>query len=668
MGLLDTLFGNGMVGSIPRPSYSTNRSGEYIKQATESDILAAWPAAIRTYRLQTVAGNPHLPLINTELVPKTSAADVNRFAAIRNGRIHGNRIYGKPGSGLSESGFNDRQIKSGAEGERIFASLLSRDGVLDRCVSFWSLSRPTKEGLRDESGADLDCVLLIGNRALFIDVKKYRAGLVYHTLIPEKAMFCTYPNTGMVANAPYIFSVNMNWARSNLAEYLRPRCPGLTMDFYVVLVPGEAGEAKLDDDIRWPGGIPALSYDDFIRMVREMLPETDHPIPRTGVEGFFASMVKHYGTCPIIDASAPVNANLWPKPTFNAESGVDELNPVRKNRKASSVYDLENPGAKHRERKDPEREPSPRYRESHHSGANTGSNRDTGNYRNGGNPHSAKRQNGKRRPTVSITTVPELDPSTLSFECGFAPDSSNITLSFANVSGVVAAGTTGSGEITHMLFCMVLLSKQVNAQVHMIDCRDSSYLDSYSPLMYSLVHKSEGLDMLLGEIQSVNTAVNMRLRTIKQLKPDGGYWSIPPDKRPEPIILFINECNALFDPDLEDDVTDEDLRTINTIQRYIRQIIERGEQAGAIVILSTQHPGSQALPRDLTDLCKLRICFGKVSPAASQAIFRNRFQGHNPTNSLDKGHAVISTEQGSHPDVRFYSASKQLMDELLGNE
>lgn len=782
---------------MPQPSSGSPR---YIKRATEAEIREAWPEAISRYQLQTVQGDPTSPQIDNSLVPRVTQEQHKAFNVIKHLPIHGRRIYGKPGSGLGESKFGEEQIRSGTAGEQIFAKLLSRDGVLDRCISFWSMARPTETGERDSSGADVDCALLINNHLLLIDVKNYRAGLAYHTLIPDKAMFCVYPAARVVAQQPYIFSVNMNWARNNLYDYLNTRCPGLTIETFVVLVPGESGEATLDPDITWPGGIPAYSYSSFLGIVNRMLPPNQGFVRRTPLEGFLASMVKHY-TCSPIEPDGPVDESAWPKPTFDADRDVDQLNEggshgshgksgksgsrdgsragsrrstkgessssgssrssapsgtgsstadetPRKSHSGSVPSSTSGPagsssgsaastgnhpfgdsrastlpkgwGSDDVDDDDdwvpPSRMPKPRpsatasktstaagaagnTRESAHAGASDRRDRTTTPTRRDpfarpdeqpSRASSASARNetaGSSRRTAartrsasvearsaskpsnqqySLDHAPQVNASSLSYTCGLDPSMQPVSLSLSGVSGMVAAGTSGMGEITSMLFMSVLIARRAGVFMRFIDCKDNAYLDEYRPAFVTLVHRSQGLDAILKEAQAVKGLVDTRSFLVKRLQKEGDYWKLDSTRRLKPLMLFVHECGELFNLTSNNAISAEDRNTIDSIKSLLQEIIERGRQAGVIVVLSTQQPSQQSLPTSLVNACQMRLCFGAVEPTVAAAIFGDRISiNDNPTTKLERSHAMIFTPEKIIPDVRFYTIAKSVTEGLL---
>ena len=83
-------------------------------------------------------------------------------------KIRGFRFYGAPGTTLREHSNQDagdecQQWIRGRIGEKLFMSMASAKGLLNRCVSFWSLK------VNEEW--DLDCALLFADLLVLVDVK-----------------------------------------------------------------------------------------------------------------------------------------------------------------------------------------------------------------------------------------------------------------------------------------------------------------------------------------------------------------------------------------------------------------------------------------------------------------------------------------------------------------
>lgn len=91
------------------------------------------------------------------------------------------QLYGFPGSGLEQSGFDRRGISSGMLGEKILAGIIAafnKNGNLN-VIGFYSLYGLDRNGRR--TNADIDCVLLGMDyegrlHAWFVDAKYYKGG------------------------------------------------------------------------------------------------------------------------------------------------------------------------------------------------------------------------------------------------------------------------------------------------------------------------------------------------------------------------------------------------------------------------------------------------------------------------------------------------------------
>lgn len=261
-----------------------------VAKLNRSQVDAAWPSAVRAYGLRT---NSHgMPVVNGSFKPATDAKAKESLDALKKVRTpHAAHMHGHPGGGLYKSDFDASSVASGASGERLFAKLLDRDGILNNCESYWSLYRPDTDG--KGSGADIDCVLVFGDHIIMVDVKNYKSGLDYHTLIPGKAMFCMDPDSRTVVEE-YVHSANMAFAQRNI--HGRFQGGGCTVESFVVLMPGPGGEPKLDPDVCWPGNIPAMSYSTFRTMIADRAAKdpgyASYTAPGRDVADYLGGLVK----------------------------------------------------------------------------------------------------------------------------------------------------------------------------------------------------------------------------------------------------------------------------------------------------------------------------------------------------------------------------------------
>lgn len=560
-----------------------------IKKPSESELSTAWRQAIAHYDLQK--NSPDEPVIDDSLVPRETKESKDAYAAIRRRKIEGARIYGNPGSGLSASGFGKDQIRSGSRGEEIFAKLLSWDHILDYCSSYWSVWNPEQDGEKNSYGTDIDCILKFGNHILLIDVKNYRSGVDYHTLIPGKAMFCMYAKARVVAHDPYIFSSNMAFAYLNLTQYLRRCGSSCDVESYVVLVPSTTGQATLDADICWPGGIRAMSYTNFVTMLNERAQKdpsyTQFDAQKTREELYLASLVKSYDT-PLLkpDEPLPVESS-WPIPVYDKLAGIKPKPKYKPKSKAAKPY-----------------------------------------RRNGGKPASTassptssssqtatKRWNSKADRTLE--RIPTLNLNDLSFDGLKNDDGVMEPIRWGGVSGAVMAGERGSGSVMCINSVLGTLIADGGVDVRIVDCTRTSTMEMFEDHVFSYVKSTDGLDLVSGEIQEVYTALKPRARKLKQQHTDD-FWADSQHGGLRPQILYIHECAKLFASETIHDESDE--QSMNDIRRYLLRILEQGGKLGITVLFSTQKPSLQSLPKELVAYCGWRACFHVASQQAAQAV------------------------------------------------
>lgn len=563
MGILDSVFSSSTarphsVGAYTSSSSVSDDFWDMVRKPSDDDLRQAWRSAITRYKLQS--NSPYDPVIDDSLVPRVSKKVQDAYKAILKHDIYGARIYGEPGSGLSDSSFGQREIRTGATGESVFAKLLAWDGVLDHCVSFWSVWNPEEDGKRNDHGTDIDCILKFGDHILLVDVKNYRSGLEYHTLVPDKAMFCMYSKARVVAHKPYVFSANMAFAQRNVERYLRSHGSRCTVESFVVLVPSSMGQATLDHDIRWPGGIQAMSYTPFLDMLKQRAEQDANYVQsvpeKTPEEGWLASLVKDYGNIPLNLLDNPRDESQWPRPSFDRAAGIG-TEKRGKSRSAGSA--------------------------------------NSGKHSRGTSSHSRSRN--------KLPSVPELQKD-CSLQLLRNEHGEMESISFKDVSGFIAAGWRGSGMVVSMTSLIAALVLSQDVEVHIVDCNTSSYFERYEDASDSYVRLMDGIDLVCGEIQSIYTAITSRKLALKRAGTT--FWNGLETHGLKPCFLFVNECSRLFDVKLH---TDADRQSFNDINRYLRSIIDKGRSTGFCVVLSTQKPSRRSLPAELVKLSQMRVCF-----------------------------------------------------------
>lgn len=595
------------VNEAPQPGtpYAPCRLGageefwDAVRKPTPEGISEGWRRAIAQYGLN--ADSPDSPVIDEGLVPKVSRETKEAYEATKKHEIDGARIYGVPGFGLHQSNFNKRDIAAGAGGEAIFAKLLTWDQILDHCVSYWSVWNPEEDGTRNTAGNDIDCILKFGNHILLVDVKNYRAGLEYHTLVPGKAMFCMYQKARVVAHEPYIFSANMAFAQRNLSEYLADNGSPCTVESFVVLVPGMTGEATLDPDIQWPGNIPAMKYSTFKDMIaqraqRDSSYVTFNPA-KTAEEGYLASLIKSYEG-PLSYLSSPLPPEQWPKPTYDKLKGIHPAS--RPKHHSANNYKRKSRATRYR--KDGETEASEKPRGKSQASDRTQSQDAT-----------SKRYSGRKQSARSAQWLEDFAQLRNGSDLEILEDASgaHAMLSFKEVSAAVVAGWRGSGSVVRMqsVIASLIVSQQV--EVEFIDCLKTSCFEQLEESCYSYCRLMDGLDLVTAEVQSAYVCAMSRTAKLKK-KNLASFWDDPSHGGEKFRLLVINESANLFGGSAKADESEQDddaQQQMSDINRYLRKIISYGPRAGVCVMLMTQRPAKASLPEFIVEGAQMHVCF-----------------------------------------------------------
>lgn len=161
--------------------------------------------------------------------------------------------FGKPGAGLSSSGFGQQEIQAGQKGERNFYLALSKAGLLDKVASFWSVALPDQY-FRKVDDTDIDCILITNSTVYLIDLKMYKQGdLTYRN--NGNMIYAVDNQTGQVIGNPLTVHGQMSRARDTFRTILRSTRYKLTT--LVTFMPTNRGMGQVD--CVWPGGVEALS-------------------------------------------------------------------------------------------------------------------------------------------------------------------------------------------------------------------------------------------------------------------------------------------------------------------------------------------------------------------------------------------------------------------------
>lgn len=669
-----------------------------VRKPTPEDISAAWRRAIAQYGLYT--DSPDIPMIihtdPLEVSRKTQAA----YWAARKHDIDGARIYGWPGGSTyplfwKSRDFDDIQGSSVAQ----FAKLLTWDGILDRCVSYWYVCSYGREYWNVFNPAEysahrhdfsfniyydgfIDCILKFGNHLLLVDVKNYRADLDYHTLIPGKAMFCTYQGKAMlfgeyqkdrvVAHEPYIFSKKIAVAQRGLSQYLALEGSPCTVESFVVLVPGPTGEATLDPDIQWPGNIPAMKYSTFKAMIAQRAQEdSSYAVfdpAKTAEEGYLASETAPdyylaYCDDPLFsikynrDTLSYISSSLppeqWPKPTYDKLAGIHTAS--RPKHRSANTYKGKSQAA--RNNKDYETAASQNPKEETQASDCTQSQGGTN-----------KRYAGRKQSARSAQWLEDFAQLHNGSDLEILEDASgaHAMLSFKDVSAAVVAGWHGSGSVVRMqsVIASLIVSQQV--EVEFIDCLKTSCFEQLEESCYSYCRLMDGLDLVTAEVQSAYVCAMSRTAKLKK-KNLASFWDDPSHGGEKFRLLVINESANLFGSYAKADTSEQDddaQQQMSDINRYLRKIISDGPRAGVCAMLMTQRPAKASLPEFIVEGAQMHVCFYVPYPNLYRVIM-----GANGTKGVafgDKpviGQAFVAEHGDSPKKLTFLGVDPDVIKE-----
>lgn len=174
------------------------------------------------------------------------------------------RVHGSPGAGLSDSGFEDSNIKAGQQGELNFAKALQEEELLDSFESYWSVALPD-EDLFQEDETDIDCVLVGEDAILLIDLKSYKQGnLTYYN--DGDQVFAVDNTNGNYIGKPHKTYPQMERGAKAFQSYLKAKNIRKKVIPMVILMPTDRGAGLVD--CYWPGGVKAYSLEDGLKVVR----------------------------------------------------------------------------------------------------------------------------------------------------------------------------------------------------------------------------------------------------------------------------------------------------------------------------------------------------------------------------------------------------------------
>lgn len=168
----------------------------------------------------------------------------------------------------------------------------------------------------------------------------------------------------------------------------------------------------------------------------------------------------------------------------------------------------------------------------------------------------------------------------MSITLGTDENGKDAAISFERVSCMPIGGAVRSGEVSRTFALIAALDQSEDVNLRIIDCKRSSQFSCFQDHAYAYVKMTDGLDLVVDEVQETYTALNARLRKFRK-NGASGYWDSP-DHAGMPLeVVFVHGCEDLFDRD-EAAMDDADLAQLSDIRRYLRKIIENGVEGAAV--------------------------------------------------------------------------------------
>lgn len=203
-------------------------------------------------------------------------------------------MRGKPGAGLSGSGFSQGNIQAGSLGELNFAKVLYMKNLLNQFATYWSVQYPFKYFLGPDttSKGDIDCVLISKKSVYLIDLKLYAQGnITWKTVKNENQVVAVDNITGDWVGEPKDMSRNMYYATERIQDKLDKLGIRMKIKPYVVMMPTDRGLGKVDN-VFWPGEVECLTLIDFLKILEKEKQFDVHAVETEVLDSVFTWLTK----------------------------------------------------------------------------------------------------------------------------------------------------------------------------------------------------------------------------------------------------------------------------------------------------------------------------------------------------------------------------------------
>lgn len=180
---------------------------------------------------------------------------------------------------------------------------------------------------------------------------------------------------------------------------------------------------------------------------------------------------------------------------------------------------------------------------------------------------------------------------------------------FTKIPHGLITGTTGGGK-TFFLFYLLYAFTKMKSDIYIIDPKRS---DLYS-LRYTDVPYKDRTYCTPEEISEVLEDICKLMNDrYEEIGKSGRFGITYKDLGFKPIVVVADELSALM--------AEADLKQRKEITAKLRQIINKGRQAGVIAILSMQKPSADILDTGIRDQLGLRVILGNLSDEGYRMVF-----------------------------------------------
>jgi hypothetical protein len=192
-------------------------------------------------------------------------------------------------------------------------------------------------------------------------------------------------------------------------------------------------------------------------------------------------------------------------------------------------------------------------------------------------------------------------------------------LPLANVSGVLVAGTPGSGKSAYLGFALAGFAARDDVQVAIVDGRGGHDHDALAPRCWRYVAGDDAHDLgvVLDTLRAVRTLMHERISNSLNLYGHHNIWSAGPSPRHPAVFVVIDEFQAYMPSQFTSKAHKE---TAGEITSIVTDLVKRGRSAGIVVFLATQRPTTDSIPSALRDNCGNRVCFSVMNRDSAEAV------------------------------------------------